>query len=281
MVVHIGLNLPQFSEREYSPEKMRRLVEEIERLNRAINATEAATKSTKIWSFGSPSGGSGTFYFGGFYDFHSTSFTPAGGTNVGSANNSYAAHALVVLGASSTNMVVRITGTSITDAGVRTTSDTQDLDTSGGSANDYFETSKKWIGQISYSLQSGTGVVIDAGFAKYWDFVNTDFTVLAVEATWVGGANDAAPDIRICHHRATGWTYSGGGGSPSSPAALASMSTDHNTEGEVVSGEPGAWKRGNLSTYVNGENGEGILWVVVTTSNKTFELGNLEVTISQ
>lgn len=229
----------------------------------------------KTWAFKSPSGTTGTFYYGGFYHFHSTSFTPAGGTNVGTANSSYAAHALVVLGASSTDMVVRVTGTSITDAGVRTTTDTEDIDTSAGSANDYYETSKKFIGLVSYTLQSGTGVTVDAGFAKYWDNNNTDFMLEGFEATWLGGANDAGADIQIIHHALTGWTYSGGGGTPTHPTAVATMAGDHSTEGDVKNGENGAWKRANLSESVSGSASEGTIIKVITTANKAFDLGNL------
>lgn len=236
--------------------------------------------SEKAWTFDSPAGTAGTFYFGGFYLFHTTSFTPAGGTNVGSANSAYAAHALVVLGAASTDMVVRVTGTSITDTGVRTAADSEDIDTSGGSTDDYYETGKKWIGQVSYTLQSGTGVTIDAGFSKYWDNNNTDFAVVGLEVTWLGGANDSAANIELLHHRLTGWTYSGGGGSPTPPTALAGMNADHVTENDIVNGEPGAWKRTNLSTNVAGSSSEGTIWRITTGSNKAFELGNLLMRIT-
>lgn len=235
--------------------------------------------SQKIWTFDSPAGKTGTFYFGGFYFFHGSAFTPAGGTDVGTANSSYAAHALVVLGATSTDMVVRVTGTSITDAGVRVTSATEDINTSGGSANDYFETSKKWIGQVSYTLQSGTGVIIDAGFAKYWDNNNTIYDLAGLEATWIGGANDSAINIELLHHKATGWTY-GGGGTPTTPTAIAALATDHSTEADAVDREPGAWKRTNLTTEIDGVNSEGIIWRVTTGQNKAFELGNLILRIT-
>lgn len=229
---------------------------------------------TANWSFDSPAGSSGVFYFGGFYQFHTAAFVPAGGTNVGTANSSYSAHVLVVLGAASTNMVVRVTGTSITDAGTRTASDTEDIDTSGGSTNDYYETAKKFIGLVSVSLQSGTGVTINSGFAKYWDDENTDFTVTSLEVTWLGGANDAGIDVELLHHQTTGWTY-GAGGTPTTPTAIASLATDLSTESAAVNGEQGAWKRTGLSEAITGSGSEGILWRITTTANKAFELGNL------
>lgn len=235
-------------------------------------------RTSEFWSFASPTGTTGTFYFGGFYEWHSASFTPAGGTNVGSANSAYAAHAMVILGADSTDMVVRVTGTSINDNATRTTSDTEDIDTSGGSTNDYYETSKKFIGQVSYTLQSGTGVVINAGFSKYWDNQNADFTVSGLEVTWRAGANDSAPNIELLHHKTTGWTY-GAGGESQPPTAIASMNTDHVTEIQAVNGEYGAWKRTNLSQYIVGSGSEGTLWKVTTSANNAFQIGNLQMDI--
>ncbi len=246
----------------------------------AIIADELATTASfaKTWAFFSPAGGAGVFYFGGFYLFHSVAFIPAAGTNVGSANSSYAAHALVVLGAASTDMVVRITGTSITDDGVRTATDTVDIDTSGGAVDAYYETKKKWIGQISYTLLSGTGVTINAGFAKYWDNNNHDWIIAGLEATWLGGANDAGADIELLHHRTAGWTY-GAGGSPTTPAPIAGMNADHVTEMQIVNNEPGAWKRQNLQEAILGSTDEGIIWRITTTANKAFEHGSLSTRV--
>ena len=228
------------------------------------------------WPFDSPAGSSGTFYFGGFLESHSAAFTPAAGTNVGTANASYAAHAYVVLGAASTDMVVRVTGTSIDDNATRTTSDFELIDTSGGSTNDQYETSKKFIGQVSYTLESGTGVSINAGFAKYFDNRNRSFKVTGLEATWLGGANDSGPDIQLLHYKTSGWTYAAGGVAVP-PSPIADLQTDHNTEYQVVNGEHGAWKRVNLNTEIAGSASEGIIWKVVTSANKTFELGSLQL----
>jgi len=228
------------------------------------------------WAFRTPSGGSGTYYFGGFYHSHGTAFTPAGGTNVGTANSSYAAHAYVVLGASSTDMVIRVTGTSITDMGVRTTSDTEDIDTSGGSANGYYETSKKFIGLVVYSLQSGTGAIINAGFAKYYDSNNSAFAVVGFEVTWFGGANDTGANIELLHHSSADWTYDAGGDAAKAAPAEFNMQTVHNTEYQVKNNQPGAFKKANVLDHeINGHLGEGTIWRITTTSNGTFEQGNI------
>ena len=223
--------------------------------------------------FVSPPGGSGTFYFGGYYYWHGSSFTPAGGTNVGTANASYAAHVSIILGAASTDMVVRVTGTSINDFGTRTTSDTEDLDTSGGATNAYYETNKKFIGQVSVTLQSGTGVIVNCGFTKYYDNDNDRFIIRGIDCTWLGGANDSGANISLLHHKQTGWTY-GAGGTPTPPAAIIDMNTDHNTEINIVNGQPGAWKRADFSKEIIGDGNEGILLQVVTSANAAFRLGN-------
>ena len=225
------------------------------------------------FSFASPSGSSGTHYGGGFYLFGSTNFIPAGGTTLGTVNVAYGAHAFIVLGASSTDMVVRITGTSVDDLGNRTPGDTQDLDTSGGVLNDYFETTKKWVGQISFSLLSGTGVAVNNGLCKYWDNQNSDFRVTGIEVTGICESSDSGVNFIVYHHKPTGWTYNVGA-EPTPPTPVADMQTDYVTEYALFGGEPFAWKRVGLSEGVLGSANEGLISAVVTTSNKTVETLN-------
>lgn len=238
----------------------------------------ATNASEKAWAFTSPSGSSGTFYYGGYYLFGATDndFNPS--ITFGTANSSYAAHFFLVQAAGAsggTDTVIRITGTSITDAGVRTTSDTQDLTVDdAGVAGTYYETSKKWIGQITVVKLSGPDLLMNYGFCKYWDNNNTDFQISGVEATWLGGANDGGANIELIHHKATGWTYNAGS-PPTNPAPVSDMNTDHNTEVNVVNNENGAWKRANLGTNVGGGDSEGTIFAVTTTANKAFELGNI------
>jgi|GEM_PF-3224808 hypothetical protein len=235
-------------------------------------------ESEKSWAFKSPPGTSGVFYYGGFYIFGSSDndFNPA--ITFGTVNKSYAAHFFLVQavgGAGGVDTVVRITGTSITDAGIRTAADTEDLTIADdGAAGTYYETSKKWIGQISISKQSGPDLLCNYGFCKYWDNNNNDFRIVGVEATWLAGANDNNPNIGIRHHKTTGWTYNAGA-EPTPPSYISDMNTDHNTEIEISNGENGAWKRDNLNTTISGGNGEGSILEVVTSANRAFELGNI------
>lgn len=222
--------------------------------------------------------GAGTTYAGGFYDFAATDndFSPS--TTHGDANVSYAAHFWVVLGAITVDeLTLTVTGTSITDQGVRTTSDTQNIVIPVSTAVDtYFETSKKWLGQVIISVASGTAKTCNFGYCKYWDNNNTDFCVAGIEATWIGGTGDSAPDLKLRHHKTTGWTFNVA--APATPPTeIASMATDHGTEKETAAGEQGAWKRDNLLTNVNGAADEGTIIEIVTTagSGKTFESGTI------
>lgn len=247
--------------------------------------------SEKTWAFMSRDASSGTNYIGGFYDFGGDEdLTNASTTSThGTANLSYAAHAIAVSSAAGvtdgSDLVLTVTGTSITDAGVRTAADSEVIiaDCTAESTNDYSETIKKWIGTITYTLSSTGGGTFNhsfnSGFAKYWDNNNTAFKVVGIEATWLGAKNDATPDIELRHHKATGWTYNNGADA-TPPTAVASMATDHNTEIQIGAAEEGAWKRDNLSTNIDGANDEGTIIELTTTTNRTYAIGNFLVRIT-
>ena len=246
------------------------------------NLKWGANASTRAFTFSSPSGGSGTIYAGGHYRFGTSDndFNPS--ITFGTADGAYGDHIFIVAaagGSGGTDTVIRITGTSIDDSGNRTTSDTEDLTADdAGPAGAYYETTKKWVGQVTIEKQSGPDLLCNYGGAKYWDDNNEDFKVEGVEVTWLGGANDANPNLLLRHHKATGWTYNNGS-APTPPTAIADMNTDYSTEIEVINGEEGAWKRTNLSTNVSGSSSEGIILEIITTANKTFEIGNFLIRV--
>lgn len=221
---------------------------------------------------------SATNYLKGYYTFEGTSFTPSGSPQtLGTANIAYDGHVYFVLGASSTDMVVRVSGTSYDDTTGRTGTDTEDIDTSGGSTDDYYETSKKWIGQVSITLQSGTGVIVDYGWSSYWDNRNTKFVVSSIE--WVGraGANDSAPNIRLWHHKLTGWTYTGSGATP--PTALVDMQSEYVTEYQFSNGEYFKFKKIGISQLIDGTGSEGIIIGIDITANNAVANSNVEIQI--
>jgi len=243
----------------------------------------AASASEKTWAFMSRDASTGTNYIGGYYAFGSAAddFNPA--ITLGTANASYAAHVFLVQAAGAsggTDTVIRVSGTSIDDQGNRTAADTQDLTVDdAGAAGTYYETSKKWLGQVTITKISGPDLLCNYGFCKYWDNNNTNFRIAGIEATWLGAANDATPDILLRHHKATGWTYNAGA-APTPPAAVASMAVDHNTEIQIRNNEEGAWKRDDLATDVAGGTSEGTIIELVTTANRAYAIGNFLIRIT-
>ena len=65
------------------------------------------------------------------------------------------------------------------------------------------------------------------------------------------------------------------------PAAIADMQADYVTEYGVENGREGAYKRSNLSTFVEGSGSEGVILEVVTTANKAFEFAPFLMRIQQ
>lgn len=235
------------------------------------------SESTRAFTFSSPSGGSGTIYSGGHYRFGATAndFNPS--ITFGVANVAYGDHIFLVAaagGGGGTDTVVRINGTTMDDNGTRATGVNVDLTLDdAGSAGAYYETIEKWVGQVTIVKLSGPDLLCNYGGAKYWDDNNEDFQITGVDVTWLGGANDANPNLILRHHKATGWTYNAGS-TPTPPTPIATMNTDYVTEIQIANGEEGSWKRVNLSTNINGSGEEGTIIEIITTANKAFEIGN-------
>lgn len=244
-----------------------------------INPTGLIT--SLAFPFTSPSGSSGSFYFGGFYLFAASDndFSPS--TTLGTVNSSYAAHFFIVVGAVPVDtLTIRVTGTSIDQStGTRTTSDTEDIIlTTASLVDDYHETTKLWLGQVTISVVSGTAVTCNYGYAEYFSADESDFAVIALKSDWLGGANDTGADIILHHHKPTGWTFNAGA-APSPPTASLSMSTDHSTEDNVTNGVNGSWARTNINLTINADSSEGLIFEIVTTANKAFESGVIQISL--
>lgn len=240
----------------------------------------SSPSSEKAVSFASPPGTTGTFWDLGYYDFFSgnNDFDPS--ANFGTANLARGAHVLFVNATvPGDEITIRVTGQSITDAGVDTLGDTEDVVIPASSdANSYFETSKKFNGEVAIETISGTPIQFNYGWCKYWDNANRDFMVVGVDIKWRGGANDSNADISLYHHKATGWTYNAGA-EPTPPTALATMAADNAPNNRIGNGVPGAWKRTNLATNVNGQGSEGVVLGFTTAVNKSIESADGHVRI--
>jgi len=231
--------------------------------------------SSACWSFRDTGLGAGTAYVAGFYVHGAAAWSTAAPQTIGTVNISYAAHAFIVLGGASTDMVVRATGTSITDAGVRTPGDTEDINTSGGALNAYFETSKKWLGQVTLTLQSGVGVSSNYGLSKYWDDSNHDFNILGWEIVGLAAKNSSLFNIELIHHKATGWTYNAG--APADSPVYADFKVAHGAESQIAADRPFAWKTSGLAYPVLGNDSEGLLFRVTTNSVNMIDLMNIQL----
>lgn len=224
----------------------------------------------KSYSFRSATAATGVTYTAGFYhleaaDLNLSDATPLTGT-AGAANVPYAAHAILVAKEAGTASggatgvgVITVTGTSINDAGVRDDSASEVIvaDTTAMTANQYYETALKWIGQVTYTLsQDGDRTTYAAdfnvGFAKYDDWGNHDFTIINFELVGVAGNNDSSFDIALIKHSADNWVYHASAFVAPVDNDVTRMSTTHSTENDLDTGEPFAFKSTGLSVVVAG-----------------------------
>ena len=240
---------------------------------------DVLTESDKSFAFQSQATGGDEVFYAGGYNLFSGNSAFAGLVSFGTANVSYAAHFFVVLGEDAEDILtITVSGTSITDAGVRDTSGTENIVIPAtASINDYFETTKKWLGTVTIVVLSGTGKNCNYGYVKYWDNNNTDFTVLGFDTTWFGEASDDI-DLVLYHHKATGWTYNVGA-EPSQPELIRMTDDYTTTDDETDAGAFCAWKRDNLDQAIEGSGSEGLILSAISTKASAFQLGNTVIKI--
>ena len=246
-----------------------------------------ATHSTRGYFFTSRGIGAGTYFSAGYYEAPAAEAVLNQGAltqTLGAANVPYAAHVFFVAkqagaAAGGTTGVadVTVSGTSITDSGTRQTSDTEVLvaDNTAASTDEYFETEKKWLGQVTLTIATtGDRTTFDLsgnyGFAKYEDFGNNDFTVNDFEAVGLAAANDSAFDVELLYHSDAGWTYSAAAFVPGG-TVLASMATTHSTESDIDNNVPFAFKFAQLSQVVHGAAQDGVLIRITTGQNNSVQ----------
>jgi len=229
----------------------------------------------------------GTSYVGGFYISEPSSSTlTLGGTvaeTIGNANSSYAAHAFIVAsGASGSACVLTVSGTSINDSGTRTPADTEIIvaDASAAATDQYFETVKKWLGEVTYTLTGSLtpSFTFNYGLVKYEDFGNRDYTVTDFEVT--GQADnlktEAGLNVELLYHEPSAFVYSAGAFVPNA-TPLVSLLNDHDTFATIELLENFAYKRAGYGQVISGSAEEGILMRVTTTEDKSISYMNLHI----
>lgn len=252
----------------------------------------------KSYTFSARSATSGIYYLGGHYDILDADVTLDQGTPTnafGAANHPHAAHAILVAEGNGTtdgsDLIVTVSGTSITDGGTRTGGDSEviigagadvtacQINATAAATHLKCETTKKWIGTATYTLTSAGGGTFDftfnLGLAKYDDLGNRDFTLTDLECTGLANASDSDFDIELLKHEATGWTYHATAFVPGN--TLYQLTTIYGAESDTSAGAHIAFKRTGISEAVDGADSEGFMFRITTGSNNSLSYLNCHV----
>jgi hypothetical protein len=228
-----------------------------------ISGTPAELAASIVSTFSYHQSAVGTTYLGGFYEFADTeaSLVEAGTVTIGSATVAYGAKAFAVLGAWSTvgtEITLTVSGTSIDDTGTLTPADSEQLYSGapgGRVANDYMETTKRWVGTVTYTLTSNgasSSATFNYGLVKADNFANGTTVIDMLDVTGLGGAADAGFDMELIRHTTTGWTFAASGFVPGE--SVASYATDLTGFSDIETDEPISWKRtGTVTTLAPGD----------------------------
>lgn len=234
-------------------------------------------------------GNAGTYYVAGFYDAPAAAVTLTMGATetqtYGTALYMKGAYVFAVTsGASAGAVVLTVSGISITDAGVRNDADSEVLIADGTTcaADQYYQTSKRWLGQVTYTLSGGSGgnaLTFNYGFARPKSLANSKFTIRNFVMFAQGGASETGFNIELLHHKATGWTYSAGAFVPGS-GTLCASATDYGTNVRWASGVYANYRRTGLTTEVDGTNKEGFIVRLTTAVNNSVKYGYARVGVT-
>ena len=247
-------------------------------------------------TFRSPTGATGIFHAFGYYTAPAASTARNQGApsqTSGTANNAYGAKAFSVASGAGTASggtkgvpVLTVHGTSFNPAtGVRSAADSEVLvaDATAEGLNSYHETTKFWIGQVTYTLtQNGDRVnfafTFNYGFGVPAYFNSTNVTLERLTCTGRAGANDAGFNIQVLKHttNGVGWTYSAAAFVPGG-TVLWALATDYVNERNLVNTVRWRWSLSALSTVINGASGEGIVFRITTTQNSAIESSDFRI----
>jgi hypothetical protein len=160
--------------------------------------------------------------------------------------------------------------------GTRTAADSETLvaDVTAMTTNAYYQTTKRLLGTVTYTLTGAGGATVFAadfnyGLAVYSSFDQRKHTIKLFKNLGRASANDAGFDIELLFHKLTGWTYSAAAFIPGT-TALCSMATEYSTESDLTSGQQFSYDR-ELIQEIDGTAGEGFLIRVTTSANNAVE----------
>jgi hypothetical protein len=217
----------------------------------------------------------GTSYAMGFYR-HATgadTFNPS--KTFGYSFVAQGAKVYFVLGQDAVDeLTIRVTGAQIQPDGTSLIGQAEDIVIPADAlTDDYFETTTYWVGSVALTYISGTEKPCNYGFVRAWNNSENEFRVTGLTATWFSRDADSNVDLRLYHHRASGWSAQTGS-IASPPAAIASMKDDYGDYDRSYTNEYGSWYRDNLSSLIVGPS-EGLIFAVRSEYENSFSLGNI------
>jgi hypothetical protein len=254
-------------------------------------------------TFKSPAGAKGTYHSFGYYQapVADANLNQGSATVVlGTANGAYGAHAFLVAkqagtvsGGTNGTATITLTGTTVTSAGVRAATQSEVIvaDITALSANVYIESTKMWIGQVTYTL-AATGdrttfaLDFNYGFVSACHFWEKKVTIRQFEVTGRAAVTDTAFNVQLLKHSATGWTYNAtafvAGGT-----VLFDMASTYSTESSLISGERFHFHRKGLTTVINGAAvatltapNEGVVARITTGQNGSVDTCDIRILYS-
>ena len=256
-----------------------------------VNTSNLRPSFSLHYTFTSSGVGAGTYYVGGYYQAPSSDVTltqASPSVSYGSVNEAHDGRAFVVAGGAGTvtgggQVELVISGTSLACDGVLTPGDSKVLveDITTLSLNDYAQTSVKWFGPITFSLNvvsgSPTAYSVDCnyGLVSYDSASLRDFTVSNIRATGIANSTDTSFDIELLYHRTSGWTYSATSFEPGD-GVIVSMRGDLGTP-SLINDEPFAWCRHNIYQTIEGSNEEGVIIKITAGANNSVQSMDINV----
>ena len=208
---------------------------------------------------------------------------------LGTANLAYGAHAFLVAGGAGSvdagSCSIVVSGTSVQDDGTRTTSDTETIvaDITAMTLNAYYETSKRWVGQITYTLTPSGASTYSAdfnyGYGLYETFNAQSVTVDTFEVSGYCAAADSSFTLKLLLHDGTGWTYSAAAFIPGG-TEITSFNTVYSTDDDLGTDAMFGFRRTGLNTAVDGTAGEGIIIQLDTSVGSAIQYANFTVVAS-
>lgn len=242
--------------------------------------------SWNSFSFQSRSGTVGTSYVGGYYLSEQNAFNADEGNFVGTYGESVVGYAAYFFLVSSGNavtdggpMVLTLTGTSIDNLGNRVPADSEILVTDALllGINDYVQSTKKWLGEVTFTLTSLAATVFswdfNYGYAAYEETDGASIQLNKIELLGSASGNDNIFNVEVLHHDQVGWIYNDGAFEPGGTSIIMNLQTDYVNEFKLRTGEYFSYKKYNLAYTINPNDG---LLVRITTDS-TNSVGNMDI----